>query len=95
MKIIRNKGCFCSLSWTFVAFEFLLLCLQVLIPVVASSLEEKKKGFNIVIVIVFSVFELKKRSGLTCKYFRLNWAKLLLGNVPGIHYILLLLFSKG
>lgn len=77
MNTIRNKGCFSNLSPALLAFEFLLLCLlflPLLIPTVwLLPLEKKKRGgYNIVIVIVLSVFELKMRLLLTCKYFRLN-----------------------
>lgn len=79
MNTIRNKGCFSNLSRALLAFEFLLVCLP-LLPLLSPAVlffpwEKNGGGFNIFIVIVLSVFELKTKLLLTCKYFRLNWAK--------------------
>lgn len=75
MNNVRNKGCFADSSRALLASEFLLIRLLSTIPALFCPLKKWEWWVNVVIVIVLSVFELKMRLLLTCKYFTLNWAK--------------------
>lgn len=75
MKAIRNKGCLSNFSHALLASKFPPRLSPFPSAVLVKLCPLKGGGFNAVIVIVLSVFELRMRLLLTCKYFRLNWAK--------------------